>query len=665
MKLRLPYIMLLALLTGGAYQAQAGREFSGSSVEMLPGKVNEVKQDITLTIDPSTDGMNQTYYRPYVKDGDGTATVIADGTMNAALYVREGKMVIGNGAENDKVTVTLNPADASKTTIVPPINEYQAMGASTSLSIGGKNASLELNHAEVKTAMASSMVVGSTDGSGKLTVTNGSFLNNYIPGAIGLYIGAASGTNSKTVTNHYNAHVHGTKDAASPDKLNAVSYGLLGLKPEYKDGTYDALSDGTQVGAGTVEVSNGSRLYAGYNGIVMGQGALTIKNDSHVYAGYDNGSLDENGFPKTPSGQEDKFESSFGALAKGTSTVLIEQNSSLNMGVGLKLGATDGSVVNMTVGEGSLLNVQERAGGSSPKTYMGVAFEMVENSTGLEALKITIKHYDPTWNITGGADSTVNLNVEKGGTVSMQEVYMGHADGKSDVTVEVKDRQSTFKASSLEMQAGTKLSNKGNLIVANTLTIAGGTLVNEGVLTSSLPNASKSAIATLATDEDTLIITATGEVVNDGIIDKNIEMSGGSLTALGGSTMAAVFSTGGVITIDGMVSMTGALTLNGGQIIFNDGSGIDMGGNLVSISDLTSITVYDSDGSFVLFENVDEAAAAALVGKEIEYISHGSKRIGIISAGDNGTSIQVLPEPTTATLSLLALTALAARRRRR
>ena len=127
---------------------------------------------------------------------------------------------------------------------------------------------------------------------------------------------------------------------------------------------------------------------------------------------------------------------------------------------------------------------------------------------------------------------------------------------------------------------------------------------------------------------------------------------------------------GGTLDILSDVS-TGALTLTGGTLNFSGVYTIDLGGEELILGDNVAITLsvdslddMDIEG-ITLFENTGAVTGLEELTVTFEDAT-GSKKTASVSY-NNGSLVTsaAVPEPTTATLSLLALAGLAARRRRR
>lgn len=186
--------------------------------------------------------------------------------------------------------------------------------------------------------------------------------------------------------------------------------------------------------------------------------------------------------------------------------------------------------------------------------------------------------------------------------------------------------------------------------------------VNSGTLT-------VAADAELTTNSITL---NGGKLVNSGSIESTINMTGGTLVAEAGSAIAGINATGGDIQVDGDFSMTGDLVLGGdAELIFADADyTIDLGEYDVEFSGNSSIalTLADADiANVVLFTGAkeDRYSGYEVTLLDAEGNSTGTAVMKYNANGDVTLGTAAVPEPTTATLSLLALAALATRRRRR
>lgn len=162
---------------------------------------------------------------------------------------------------------------------------------------------------------------------------------------------------------------------------------------------------------------------------------------------------------------------------------------------------------------------------------------------------------------------------------------------------------------------------------------------------------------------------------------------GGRITQQGTSVLLDTVVEGGVLTMykgsfdgitmeDGMLDVrgnvtTGALTLNGGELSINSGVVIDLGGQDLVLSDNVAVTVNVSSlddaltQNYVLFTNMGKVAGSPLEVIFQTYDGTESQKASLTYHADGSVTVAAVPEPATATLSLLALAGLCARRRRK
>lgn len=157
--------------------------------------------------------------------------------------------------------------------------------------------------------------------------------------------------------------------------------------------------------------------------------------------------------------------------------------------------------------------------------------------------------------------------------------------------------------------------------------------------------------------------TYTGNTVSA----REIKVESGTLSledvALGDTS---VTMDGGLINILSDVEV-GALTLNGGTLNFDGDYVISLGGEAINLSDNVAVTInVDSvnSGHYVLFEDV-ALDSVGLDNLAITVVDTTGAQKEVVASYSNGSVTVTIPEPTTATLSLLALCGLAARRRRK
>lgn len=223
------------------------------------------------------------------------------------------------------------------------------------------------------------------------------------------------------------------------------------------------------------------------------------------------------------------------------------------------------------------------------------------------------------------------------------------------------------------MTVGGTVENNGSLAVAGMEVADGGTFINNGSFNGiqEAALASEDGIAALDNTESMMNITITGgQVLNYGTLNGSISVEGGILELLEGNVGAITMTAGDIIVKSD--SNVDSITLNGGTITFEDGAiltvanGVELNGAKVfvsvdSLEDIVSgaeITLFD-DATGTLEFNDTLVTFVDANGEETQATVNGAATGGSITVN------AVVPEPTTATLSLLALAALAGRRRRR
>ena len=521
---------------------------------------------------------------------------------------------MGNGKDADHVTVTLTPT-------LPSDFEYLATGAGTSFCVAGKQAAVELNNATLKSMVATSMVVGSPSGNGTLVVSNGSVIDNQSNSGINFLIGATSNGS----TNHYGAHIHATKTG---NKIYHANY----------SGEYETLSTSGQIGGGYVTVKDNSKIFGGYNGLSIGEGSLNIEGGSAVYSGFE-GAVTQNAAPTTSTGQEKNFESSIGAVAGASAAVSVKDNSTFSTGVGLKIGAFNNTDVTINVDNNSRFEVANRNSGAG-KAFIGTEFQVDKD--------ILTGSYDRTWKEIGAANTTVNINVSNTSTLKFNELQIGSSMGEAGEINITLDGTSRMESAAMTMYDGTitnagelsvngkialnggKLSLEGGTLSANGLTVAGG-----ATLSALAPS---TAVATLSLDD----VATVHNTTTIGTATTDITMAAGSTLELNGGSIDL---NGKALTFERGITLN--LTVNG-SVAWEE--------SVLLFSDVASFNGSTEDYTALASDYFTDFTGIKLSGYVVNLV---------YNAEDKTLSLHNIPEPTTATLSLLALAGLAARRRRK
>ena len=225
-----------------------------------------------------------------------------------------------------------------------------------------------------------------------------------------------------------------------------------------------------------------------------------------------------------------------------------------------------------------------------------------------------------------------------------------------------------YAANAGTIKVNTEVNSGGTLHVYQNATIEGDIILNGG---SVIVEPTMAQNASLSLQEAAIISDVT---VNSGVLQFLGDCQTGDLTLNGGTIYfgetAVSLAVEGLAVNDKVTTVTtGALTLNSGTVYVADNYIIDLGGedltltekvnivmNVDSLDNVEGITIFEAAGNVNGLDKlsvtlVDETGAE----KEMT-VSHNS---------DGSVVTSTIPEPTTATLSLLALVSLAARRRRK
>lgn len=301
--------------------------------------------------------------------------------------------------------------------------------------------------------------------------------------------------------------------------------------------------------------------------------------------------------------------------------------------------------------EVNINTIQTRTNGTNNK--MDIEFvhekEAIVNSTitkasdaGNSRLRLTVQNSDPA------------------GTTFTSSVSVDELTIKNDTKAVF---QSTTSTGTLTTETGSTLT--GRVSVAQSATING--IIDGGISWAAAEGATNTLILNTVYSGDASILTsiAVGSTINFGSEGKIVLGSeGGHSDALQGKDLALSAS----YTLNpaqGVKTIVTRMLIEGENIWYRDKALLDYGNlTLSEVSDAISTTRYD-----FYSDNTSANDAWVLNGTtvNIEDLEVGAYRY--FATTDGGIGVQyvqyMLPEPSTATLSLLALAALAARRRRK
>jgi len=646
MKLHLPIALLAVFASSVAYATMRPEII----VNVAENKTVEVEADYITQKQSQYVNENGDYrvIGTFTKDGQGTLTISASYKLSQTLNVREGEVRIGNGKEGERVEILAQPYLAD----------------SPMISIGGNNASLVLDNASYRynvhdaggrTSYVSGVAIGNLDGTGSLTLKGGSELytsQSYFAYARGTYA-HVQGSYASVLQKSGDDAISGQSDV-NTDQNVTYTFGTQDVKDDGYSG--DALyNGGTRTNRSQLNILDGSKVQAG---MTFYFADIDIKVDGA-------GSVFEDGV----------------RVIDAYSGWLGDDDGS---------GATD-VVTNVTISDGGRWTSRHDliAGCATTAT---TNITVTGKGSTFESLRTTQLGYE-------GAGSTTNLTIEEGADADITDMSVAHASGTEMATVKISDATSSMTVGKLTVNQGGKVENSGTISLVDKekiltrrddssmgvtgteaavveqvecgISISGGELVNSGTITS--------------TDTGSLLeIIGGGSVDNSGAVEIATVVDGGALTLNGGS-MAAVTLESGDIYVNGS-SKTGALTLTGGTITFkldaqvmtlaDDATAagmltvdsLEVSGTKIVVN-LSEEAFNDLEGeTFNLFNVTNEGGGADLANADIVFTNGTQSKVGTITAIGGSVTVKdtkLVPEPTTATLSLLALAALAARRRRR
>ena len=613
MKFKLPKALLVAVMSTLA----AGSVVQATTPER-PYYVHTEGGDITESIRSYQGKLSQADDRAnkaqaYVKDGGNEATITGDIEMDTRLIVREGTVKISSATITQK-------SDGNF--------DFLIVGGK---KVDGQTSTLELNNSHVVQTdkdwggYMKTVTVGNKDGEGALVLKNGSSIQS---GQL-FHIGYSDYVNA----------CHGSyKTADSNDNT-----------------TY---FESETPGKGYVSLESGSKIYAG-QGLRGGDMLLEISGNNSAFI------VGSRAIDYT----ETIDSTRLGHIEGSTSTVKI----------------TDGGTM-----ENYGLLYMSRVNAKTKVEVSGKNSLFAGYSTSLVA------------DVEENTSSTVSLSATEGGRIHLTDATMGVNGGNSEVTIDI-DMTSSYTGSSLTINEGTTMTNKGKVSLVQ------GTMITEWRDEANLgyENSSVAATATKTVESQLLMngglfinngsLSAAsislngGELTNSGTITGTIFVDGGTFTMADGAVAAGLTATSGTIYLNGNVTFTGAvvlgspvsvatlITLSGESdaltLYINQGSTINA--DELTVGNGTSIAVilnedetYTEGMELFTVTGSDAATVSAIesaLGTNVTVYDNGNvEGTGTLVTNATGSiTTNVVPEPATATLSLLALAGLCARRRRK
>ena len=365
-------------------------------------------------------------------------------------------------------------------------------------------------------------------------------------------------------------------------------------------------------------------------------------------------------------------------------------NIAVNGNLATDIVAQDGAG-NIEVAEGATLTANNVYAGTVTKTVEGdvtsYSGSVEISGANLIAGKLSTNGSTVTNTGTLTAD-TVNVNagslkVDGNGSLSANSISANNGNVSINTNASLSNG-----AISID---GDTVTNTGNLS-AGQIVVNGGTFINEGNINYTAP----SALLALGSDEDNAllllggttdasdVVVKGGDFVNIGNVGSVLVEEGGTLTMEDQSSASSIVMDGGRINVTGE-STVGSLTLNGENnvinfdfsnvetapsIVLNSGEALDLSSTTIMVTVSTEMLENLAGQNFDLFGgNVENITNATFVFTDGDADTSNDKTADVTLGSSSGSikveNIQSVPEPTTATLSLLALCGLAMRRRRK
>lgn len=311
-----------------------------------------------------------------------------------------------------------------------------------------------------------------------------------------------------------------------------------------------------------------------------------------------------------------------------------------NVFIAVNGGTVDGKIVAGSKISGAAASVNQAVvtvtggtikGGIEKGNVAYASVSIVGNSAdirgNIEADKVALRNVAESGN-TAGFDQYAGMI--KTDALVLDNVVMKKAYVQGLTLGAVIDSLSVMNGSDAELNAGDRLS-------VGRLELGGGTSL--GLFLQAENHVVSTATETSLIVTDTLLVGGSGATLN-----ANLELVDGSTLALAGNSLAlgSSLTLGNVLLDDATLAEVWALGAGESLTLF---SGVD--------------TLVVGGSSYTGAFTTDAARIFANVGEADEYILIYS------GSADGVVSIQAVPEPTTATLSLLALAGLVARRRRK
>ncbi len=411
----------------------------------------------------------------------------------------------------------------------------------------------------------------------------------------------------------------------------------------------------------TVDLSEGTTLHMGYNANTSNS-VLNIKNSEFVggsnnaWLGGGTINVTDNSTLSVCTGADKHYNYRvLMGLSGNTVNLNVESGSDfVSSASQFVTNFNGGTTVNINVkGEGSTLVHNNEIESAPSHGITKTTTYLLDSGTDANGNKYDAVNNVKT-NITASEGGSIAFNSDVTYVGSAQDKAAGYTDKKLNISV---DSTSSMTFGDMVIYADTTIDNKGSFTVDDISVHDGATVENLGSLSldevvlsdATLYNAGELAMNSLVMDNATLLFAATALDSCSGFI-----YNGADLTGYGISNVSAVDMIKEFGVVMSGAAATGLLQQWGSEVEF-------------SFTLAKGEAAFEEHFAYVLEQNLadftitlGDAAELSFADGEIKNITVEDTEEGVVVKG-----IAVIPEPTTATLSLLALAALAARRRRK
>lgn len=399
-------------------------------------------------------------------------------------------------------------------------------------------------------------------------------------------------------------------------------------------------------------IDNKSVIEAEKKTVSMTSGDITIKNNSEVSG------------PKVEIEANDlSITSGAKVTSRSKSELTINDSTTVDAATLSLNGLSDGSSLGSLVGRNNA-SIALQSGSSSK--YKVSADSISLNGSSLNLSDLTMEVKEDTTLESKSALSLENATL-KGDSLKVGDgsVLKGSNSSLSMNSIEVK-RGGVLEGVSCSVGSGCSFTNDGTMDSA--LTINGGEVNGSGTFSNLILNSGK-----LVVGNSPGLQTYTGD----------LELYGGEVVF----SVAGFDEPASAVDCSWDDSVYSSIDMSGASFLFNENAGITLsiGGealqlfeNAHSVTDTIELVLMQNVGNAITLDLalLDDITQLVVTSENAGYsdssFSAGSSLAGYYQSMDykiNGNnvvlSVRLVPEPTTATLSLLALAGLAARRRRR